>query len=215
VNPVVSKPVNSGVKYISFGFRDESEVREGVAEFFAISATMHEGDEYPESLAPPVSAYMGKYNAFFELQQPVSSGSDLGAFNLVFAGKLPKLGCTLYDAEGNMIFTGDIEVSVTDTTITSSIQSASVSSSMFEFISVYPNPSSDGLFTITYVTSELKEVDISVVNAVGQVMNKMTRKKVTAGIHKHAIDTRGYPAGIYRMVISSGGKVLSKSAVKN
>ena len=215
VNPVVTDPVNNGVKYISFGFRDESEVKSEVAEFFAISASQHTGDEYPESLAQPVEAYMGKYNAFFELQQPVGSGKDLGAFNLVFSGKLPKLGCTLFDVEGNIIFSGDIDVSVNDTIITSSVQPSTKSANMFELINVYPNPSADGIYTLTYATGSQKEIEFSVVNVAGQVLEKLTRKIDHPGIHKQTIDARGYPAGVYRMVISSEGRILSKSAVKN
>gem|GEM_PF-862529 len=215
VNPVVTDPVNSGVKYISFGFRDESEVKSEVSEFFAISASQHAGEEYPESLAPPAEAYMGKYAAFFELLQPVSSGRDLGAFNLVFAGKLPKLGCTLYDEEGNIIFSGDIDVSVNDSVITSLVQPSLKSSSLFEFINVYPNPSSDGMYTLTYATSEKRDIEISVVNAAGQVMKTLQRKHEAPGIHKQSVDTRGFPSGIYKMVISSEGKILSKSAIKN
>jgi uncharacterized repeat protein (TIGR01451 family) len=215
VNPVVTDPVNNGVKYISFGFRDEAEVKGEVAEFFAISASQHTGDEYPESLAPPAEAYMGKYNAFFELQQPVGSGKDLGAFNLVFSGKLPKLGCTLFDAEGNIIFSGDIDVSVNDTIITSSVQPSTKSANMFELINVYPNPSADGIYTLTYATGSQKEIEFSVVNAAGQVLEKLTRKVTYPGIHKQTIDARGYPAGVYRMVIASEGRILSKSAIKN
>jgi uncharacterized repeat protein (TIGR01451 family) len=214
VNPVVTDIVNNGVKYLSFGFIDETEVKNEIAEFFAISASQLGEDEYPQSLTPPVEAYMGKYNAFFELQQPVSSGHDLGAFNLVFAGNLPKLGCTLYDQEGNIIYSGAIDVSVNDTIITSIGELIPTKSEMFEFINVFPNPSSDGLFTLTFATGDQKDVEISVVNTVGQVMNKVTRTIGYPGIHKQVIDTRSYATGVYRMVISSGGKVLSKSVLK-
>lgn len=214
VNPVVIDPVNNGVKYLSFGFIDETEVKNEIAEFFAISASQLGDDEYPQSLASPAQAYMGKYNAFFELQQPVSAGHDLGAFNLVFAGVLPKLGCTLYDQEGNIIYSGAIDVSVNDTIITSIGELIPTKSEMFEFINVFPNPSSDGLFTLTFATGDQKDVEISVVNTVGQVMNKMTRAISYPGIHKQVIDTQSYATGVYRMVISSGGKVLSKSVLK-
>jgi uncharacterized repeat protein (TIGR01451 family) len=214
VNPVVSSSVDHGVKYISFGLRDESEVKEGIAQFFAISASQHAGDEYPESLAPPVAAFMGKYNAFFELQQPVASGKDLGAFNLVFSGKLPKLGCTLYDEEGNIIYSGDINVRVNDSIITSSVQPSMTQTNMFEFINVYPNPSSYGQFTITYANSDKREIEVSVVNEKGQIMKRFNKKYEYPGIHKQTIDARNYPTGIYQMVITSGDQILSKSAVK-
>jgi hypothetical protein len=71
------------------------------------------------------------------------------------------------------------------------------------------------LFTLTYATSEKRDIEISVVNELGQVLNKLLRNNETPGIHKLSIDTHGYPSGVYKMVISSGGKILSKSVVKN
>jgi hypothetical protein len=125
------------------------------------------------------------------------------------------LGCALFDEDGNLIFSGNIDVTINDTIITSSVQPSSLSGNMFEFINVFPNPSSDGVFTLTYATGQQKEVEISVVNSGGQVMKKMTRKNENAGIHKQTIDIRGYPVGVYRMVISSEGIILSKQALKN
>ena len=49
--------------------------------------------------------------------------------------------CTLFDEEGNIIFSGDIDVSVSDSVITSSVQPSMNSANLFEFINVYPNPS--------------------------------------------------------------------------
>jgi uncharacterized repeat protein (TIGR01451 family) len=214
VNPKVTNKLDNGVKYVAFGFRDQKQVDNNVTEFFAISASQYAGDEYPATLAAPVNAYMGKYNAFFELPQPVSSGNDLGAFNLVFKPSLPSLGCTLFDGDGNIVFSGNIEVSSTGSVITSSLEPSTSNGTMFEFINVYPNPS-DGLFTLTYATSNKRDVEISVVNDLGQVMNKLQRNNETPGIHKQSVDMSGYPSGNYRMVISSGGKILTKSVVKN
>jgi uncharacterized repeat protein (TIGR01451 family) len=212
VNPKVTNNKERNVKYVSFGFRDQTEVDNAAAEFFAISASEYAGEEYPASLAAPVNAYMGKYNAFFELPKPVPSGNDLGAFNLVFTGKLPKLGCTLFSENGDIVFNGNVEVSVTGTVITSSLD-PSQNSNMFEFINVFPNPS-DGVFTLTYANSENRDVEISVVNERGQIMKKLQRFKETPGIHKLSIDMQDYPVGMYNMVLTSGGKILSKSAVK-
>jgi hypothetical protein len=214
VNPKVTNNKERNVKYVSFGFRDQTEVDNSASEFFAISASEYAGEEYPASLAAPVNAYMGRYNAFFELPKPVPSGNDLGAFNLVFTGILPKLGCTLFSENGDIVFNGNVEVSVSGTVITSSLD-PSLKSNMFEFINVYPNPSVDGLYTLTYANSEKRDVEISVVNELGQVLKKLHRINETAGIHKVSVDMQGYPGGMYKMVLSSGGKILSKSAVKN
>ena len=117
--------------------------------------------------------------------------------------------------DSNIVFNGDVEVSVTGSVITSSLEPSVGNGTMFEFINVYPNPSSDGLFTLTYAISTKRDVEISVVNEIGQVMKKLQRNSESPGIHKLSIDTGGYPSGIYKMILSSEGKILSKSVVKN
>ncbi len=214
VNPVVSTATNEKVKYISFGMSDEQEIAADDPQFFAISAAEFAGDEYPEDLAAPVSAYMSKYNAFFELGQPKKAGEDLGAFNLVFSKKLPKLGCTLFDEEGNIIFSGDIDVSVSDTVGTSAIRPGEKSGNMFEFIKLYPNPT-NGSFNVQYATSISREVEIRVINPLGQVIQTMKGGDSSAGVHDVRIDTHGLSRGLYKVVLYSEGKVLSKSVIMN
>ena len=212
VNPVVITITDDKVKYVSFGMRDEQEILDSKPEFFAISATEFQGDEYPESLTAPVSAYMGKHNVFFELSQPKMAGDDLGAFNLVFSKMLPKLGCTLFDEEGNIIFSGDINVTTSDTINTSNLETSSISGSLFEFIKLYPNPS-NGAFNITYATGSQRQVEIRVINPLGQVIDIIQAEDDTPGIHDVNIDSNGLSKGLYKVVLYSEGKVLSKSAL--
>ncbi len=214
VNPVVTSEMDEKVKYVSFGMRDEQEVLNADAEFFAISASEFQGDDYPEGLVAPISAYMSKNNAFFELGQPKMAVDDLGAFNLVFSKMLPKLGCTLFDVEGNIIFSGDIDVTMSDTVNTAVIESSDVSATMFEFLNLYPNPS-NGSFSVTYATGDQRAVEIRVVNSLGQIVEIIQTGDDTAGIHDVIVNSSRLSKGLYKVVLYSEGKVLSKSAVIN
>ncbi len=212
VNPIVTTTTDEKVKYVSFGMRDEQEIAESDPQFFAISASEFHGDEYPADLVAPMAAYMSKYNAFFELGQPKMAGDDLGAFNLVFSKMLPKLGCTLFDEEGNIIFSGDIDVTISDTVNTAVNEVENKSATMFEFLNLYPNPS-DGSFKITYATGEQRAVEIRVLNPLGQVIDIIPGFDDSPGIHNVDINSYGLSKGLYKVVLYSEGKVLSKSAL--
>lgn len=212
VNPKVKSATDEKVKYVSFGLSDEQQIKEFKPEFFAISATEFQGDEYPAGVTAPVTAFMGKYNAFFELSQPVKAGTSFGAFNLVFSKMLPKLGCTLFNEEGNIIFSGNINVSSSDTIKTAVLNPASASGSMFEFIKLYPNPS-DGSFNVTYATGNQREVEIRIINPLGQVINVVQQKDDSPGIHNVELNNLGLSHGLYKVLLISDGQVLSKSAV--
>lgn len=212
INPIVTTDMVEKVKSVSIGMFNEQEVIESGTEFFAISATEHVGDEYPTGLEAPMAAYMGKYNAFFELSKPKSAGEDLGAFNLVFTKILPKLGCTLFDEEGNIIFSGEIDVNQSDTIPTALIQSADIKSRMFEFVKLYPNPS-NGSFNITYATGSQREVEIRIINPLGQVVDVIQGDGDSPGIHDVYINADAFSGGLYKVVLYSEGQVLSKSAV--
>ena len=214
VNPVVTSEMDEDVKYVSFGMRDEQEVSNSEAEFFAISASEFQGDEYPERLVAPISAYMSKNNAFFELGQTKKAGEELGAFNLVFSKKLPKLGCTLFDVEGNIIFSGDVNVTLSDSVVTSTVETKNVSAKMFEFLNLYPNPS-NGSFTIKYALGEVRDVEIRIINPLGQVIDVIRSEHNTPGIHNVNINSFAPSKGLYKVVLISEGKLLSKSAMIN
>jgi hypothetical protein len=210
INPVVNTDIDGKIKYVSFGMSDENEVNASEAELFAISATEYHGEEYPEFTTAPMEAYMSKYNAFFVLAEPKSARENLGDFNLVFSKKMPKLGCTLFDVEGDIIFSGEIDIK--DTLSTAVIQPGGVKSGMFEFINLYPNPS-DGRFKVTYATGSERDIEIRVVNPMGQVIQKIERNNETPGIHTVDIASSSIAAGLYKVVLYSEGEILSKSAV--
>jgi uncharacterized repeat protein (TIGR01451 family) len=213
ISPVVEDPGERMIKYVSFGLTDEAEVEQNVSEFFAISASPHEGDDYPANLETSISSYMGKNSAFFELASPKSAAGGIGFFNLVFAGKMPKLGCTLYDVEGDILYSGEITIVDEDTISTSySVLSAKEAGNMFEFINLYPSPS-DGNFTITYVTGTPRDVEIRLVSLTGQVLHVQDNPGIKAGVHNVGLTIARLPAGIYNVVLVSEGEVLSKSLI--
>ncbi len=213
ISPVVNTPLSSAIKYVSFGFSDEKEVAENISEFYAISASANQGEEYPDKLASTIATFMGKNNAFFELSQAKRSDENLGFFNLVFRKKLPKLGCTLYDVEGNILFSGGIAVSDADTVSTSvTINPAGAQGKMFEFINLYPNPSS-GSFQISYATGNSRDVEIKLYTANGQVIHSQRSPERVAGIHNVNVAVNGLSAGFYKVVLISDGEIRNKSLV--
>ena len=213
ISPVVNTPLSSTIKYVSFGFSDEKEVAENISEFYAISASANQGEDYPEKLASTVATFMGNHNAFFELSEAKRSDEKLGFFNLVFRNKLPKLGCTLYDLEGNILFSGAIAVSDSDTVSTSvTIDSAGAQGKMFEFMNLYPNPS-NGSFQIAYATGNSRDVEIKLYSATGQMIHSQRSPDRLAGIHNVNVAVNGLAAGFYKVVLISDGEIRNKSLV--
>ncbi len=212
ISPVLDIQEDVDVKYVSFGFVDETEINEAKKEFFAVSGSTFGDEEIPAGLANTASAYMGKHSAFFELNEPVDVKANLGIFNMVFSNGLPKLGCTLFDTEGNLIAGGQIEVSEIDTLATAVIDVKSAGAGLFDFVNLYPNPS-QGEFTITYVTGQSMEIEILVVNPLGQLIKIQKEGTVVAGVHNTTIDVRGLPAGMYKTVLKAGDQLLSKSTL--
>ena len=132
-----------------------------------------------------------------------------GNFNLVVPNKLPKLGCVLFDEEGNLIFSGEIDATGTNT----AIGALKSTQNMFEFIKLYPNPT-NGQFNITYATGSTDDVDIQVINNAGQVILQRKASANSPGIHKESINEQSLANGVYHVVLQSHGKSLSKSFVK-
>jgi hypothetical protein len=81
-----------------------------------------------------------------------------------------------------------------------------------EGISVYPNPASDQL-TITFTLEQPAEVNLEVMNQVGQVVSTILIESMAVGKHQVAWNVGGLPSGIYFYRLkagnrSSGGKLL-------
>ncbi|WP_347841382.1 T9SS type A sorting domain-containing protein [uncultured Draconibacterium sp.] len=226
VSPEITEDINESIKYVSFGFADE-QVGEGDAEFFAIGSTgdCDDGDESPvpgstdpdsddDGISDGTESYMSKHNAFFELTCPYKSGSGMQApvFNLVIKGELPKIGMALISEEGNVVFDGEIDLANPDSVITSAEIPTEKSASMFEFLNLYPNPSDD-FFTVTYATSKVLDIDILLVNQQGQVLKIKNMGNTNTGVHNTTINVSDLPAGLYKAVLKSGDRMLTKSAI--
>ena len=212
LSPVLDIDEDIPVKYVSFGFVDESEIETDEKEFFAISGASFGDEEQALGVAVATATYMGKHSSLFELETPVSVKKNIGAFNLVFANGLPKLGCTLFDPEGNLIAAGEIDIAQVDTVVTAVIDINGLKSALFDFVNLYPNPSEE-YFTVTYVTGEIMDIDILLVNQHGQILQIKDMGKVSAGVHNTTIDVASLPAGVYKAVLKSGNHILTKSAV--
>jgi uncharacterized repeat protein (TIGR01451 family) len=227
VSPEMDESLEERIKYVSFGFANEEDLDSG-AEFFAIGGTGDCDDKdtnpTPGTIdpldpdddgdgIPTLYSYMSRHSAFFELTCPYSPGSgNAPRFNLVLKGGLPKMGMTLISEKGNVIFDGEIDLANPDSVISSVEISGEKSASMFEFINLYPNPS-NGSFRVTYATGSQQDVEIRLVNPLGQTIKVLNPKDNFPGVHNTEIDARDLAGGVYRVFLYSEGKVRSKSVV--
>jgi hypothetical protein len=226
VSPEMDESLEESIKYVSFGFANEEDLQ-GDAQFFAIggSGDCDDGDPgvTPGTIDPDsdddgisdgTESYMSRHNAFFELSCPYKpgSGSQAPTFNLVLKGGLPQLGMALISEEGNVVFDGEIDLANPDSVISSVQIPGEKSASMFEFINLYPNPS-NGSFRVTYATGNQQDVEIRLVNPLGQTIKVLTPKDNFAGVHNTDIDARDLAGGMYRVFLYSEGEVRSKSVV--
>ncbi|SHI89008.1 conserved repeat domain-containing protein/Por secretion system C-terminal sorting domain-containing protein [Tangfeifania diversioriginum] len=225
VSPEMAEQLDESIKYVSFGFADEEDLN-GDAEFFAIGGTGDCDDGDPgvtpgaidpdsddDGISDGTESYMSRHNAFFELTCPYRPGSGQApTFNLVLKGGLPQLGMALISEEGNVVFDGEIDLANPDSVISSVEIPGEKSASMFEFINLYPNPS-DGSFRVTYATGNQQDVEIRLVNPLGQIIKVLNPKDNFPGVHNTDIDVRDLAGGVYRVFLYSEGKVRSKSVV--
>jgi len=225
VSPELDESVEERIKYVSFGFANEEDL-EGDAEFFAIGGTgdcddtrsndppsFNDPDDDGDGILDGTESYMSKHNAFFELTCPYRPGEGVAPkFNLVLKGGLPKLGMALISEEGNVVFDGEIDLANPDSVISSIEIPGEKSASMFEFINLYPNPS-NGSFRVTYATGNQQDVEIRVMNPLGQTIKMLNPKDNFPGVHNTDIDVRDLAGGVYRVFLYSEGEVRSKSVV--
>lgn len=226
VSPEITEPLEERIKYVSFGFANEDDL-ESDAQFFAIGGTgdyddgdpsvtpgIIDPDDDDDGISTGTESYMSRHNAFFELTCPYTPGTDDKAptFNLVLKGGLPKMGMALISEEGNVVFDAEINLANPDSINTSVIDPGEVSGKMFEFINLYPNPT-NGSFRVTYATSDQQDVEIRVVNPLGQTIKVLSPRDNMPGVHNMDIEARDLASGVYRVFLFSEGEVRSKSVV--
>lgn len=212
VKPNIVKPVDEQVKYISLGY-DIDQNPETAVKLFAVSIKGGEcEDENGAVNLSPV--WMGEQSAFFELTCPInlSRSEKLPTFNLVFEGGLPELGYSMFDPEGNEILVGDIKLTAPDSVISTSASLLQEKSSMLELLNLYPNPT-NGSFRITYATAERSNVEIRLVNQLGQVLRIERPAPGFAGVHTLDMNTGGIAAGMYHVQLISGDNMRTRKIV--
>jgi flagellar hook assembly protein FlgD len=157
---------------------------------------------------------MGTFNSFFELKEAISADKPLGAFHMVFTKKVPKLGCTLFDKDGNVLFSGSISLT-SSTGVTTDVEiegGNGMRPGMFEFLNAYPNPSS-GQFSLSYALGSKRDVEVQMIDANGQILYSRIHDSSMPGIHNISMDGTNLPKGNYFVRIISDGKMLSKPVI--
>ena len=208
VSPNIKDASDLGkIKYVSFGIAD----KENENAFFAISGSDLEGGEIIKDKAEIAATYMSRQNAFFELKEAKMADQSLGEFNLVFTGELPSLGCTLFDEDGNIVYTGVMKLTGTDTVHTS-IESASLQASMFEVLKLYPNPN-EGTFNINFALGEATDTEVQITSIDGRMTKSVVLERMNAGIHNVEIDLGDVAPGLYHVTLYSDKHKLSRSLI--
>jgi hypothetical protein len=82
----------------------------------------------------------------------------------------------------------------------------------FEFVNLFPNPAK-GSFNITYRIGKQRDIEIRLVNPIGQTVRVIQRNNEEKGEHTIKIDVSKLASGLYKVVLFSNGETLNKSAV--
>nr|MDA3880693.1 T9SS type A sorting domain-containing protein [Prolixibacteraceae bacterium] len=211
VSPYISTDTDEKVKYVSFGYFNEDEASEE-SEFFAASTYCSDFDDNETSFD---NVSMGRHNAFFELSNPYTPAKDasLPRFNLVFAGRMPEVACTLFNEEGNIIYSGSIDITAPDTSTTSIITPELGSNNKNEILKLYPNPNNSD-FTVTFSTGSPGNVTLQVVNNVGQILKSEEWYIDNAGIHEHIIKDLNIADGVNHVILKNGQTTRTKAFIR-
>jgi hypothetical protein len=82
----------------------------------------------------------------------------------------------------------------------------------FELQSIYPNPAQNSV-TIHFSTLSKGDVEIDIVDVLGQVVLKEDEKLFVAGSYSIGLDLKSLPSGIYYCKLTQGGNSLVKELV--
>lgn len=215
IKPVVTTSISERVKYISFGYFNEEQIKDDDG-FFAASVIGGGDCDDGDQDIHPGAASLGRHNAFFEMKCPYRSVGEyavLPVFNLVFSGDLPEIGCTLFDEDGNIIYSGKINNIESDTVTHSVIDPALGYKGMLDVVSVYPNPNT-GDFTMTYATGSYASISVKIVNSKGQLVSTREILPKYPGLHEEKFFENNLHEGVYHIIIESDGRSVSKSFIK-
>ena len=206
--PTINPQIDEKIKYVLIGLSDQTDIEEGTCQIFAASPDHYIGvgiEIYATLNRKPDNGNI--IGVGVELEA-VPTG-DLGTYNIVFTNKIPLLYCMLIDEDGNIAaYSENIDLKGDD----NKVEISASNSGSLNFINLYPNPS-NGTFTIKFTTGVLNDVDIKVINSLGQEFKAYSYKDVSPGIHKCDINISNLIPGIYHVILSSGRQLITKSAI--
>ncbi|MBC8266734.1 MAG: T9SS type A sorting domain-containing protein, partial [Flavobacteriales bacterium] len=78
-------------------------------------------------------------------------------------------------------------------------------------LDVYPNPSRD-IFNVTFETLEKQDLEISIVNLLGEVILR-DKKTEFLGEYTKEFDLNTYPKGVYLLEIETNDDVVNKKLI--
>lgn len=209
ISPYVNSELDTKIKYIAFGLSDKAEAETNAISLFAASSATYQGDDEVSGQPMATSSYMGKYNLFFELTQPVEATKPIGEFNMVFLNGIPNLGCTLFDTQGDIIYHGLLKKTSVGT---SEIEARSETTDIFEIVAISPNPN-NGIFELKYVIGKERTIEASLINSIGQIVYSNNFSVQEPGLHTQLISTIGLTTGVYLLQLSSGNRSVSTQII--
>ena len=80
-----------------------------------------------------------------------------------------------------------------------------------ENLNVYPNPT-DGVFNISFISEEIDDFEITVVDAFGKLVSKEEIQNFV-GEYTKQVDLSAYSKGIYMVQIRTEGSFVTKRVV--
>tara|TARA_B100001540_G_C15341169_1_gene432518 strand:- start:205 stop:582 length:378 start_codon:yes stop_codon:yes gene_type:complete len=78
-------------------------------------------------------------------------------------------------------------------------------------LNIYPNPTR-GLFNITFVSEEINDFEINIVDAFGQMVSREDKQQFI-GEYTKLVDLSNWPRGIYIVQIKTQDSIVSKRLV--
>lgn len=153
------------------------------------------------STAPRSSIMMGYNNGYGYLGAMWWDNLNLGWYNtIVNSGSF----VTRFDMLGNNAFkSGDASSSATDEDQSTSWENSTM-------VQLFPNPS-NGEVAVEIVSDRYSTVNVSVVDAYGQVVRNDRAIDMSAGMANFRLNLSQEPAGVYFIVVESGDARISTS----
>jgi len=93
----------------------------------------------------------------------------------------------------------------------SSIRISAGDSKLADNLTIYPNPTR-GVFTISFISEEIDNLEITIVDAFGKLISKEA-KQAFVGEYNKQLDFSNYPRGIYMVQIRTNDSFVSKRVV--